>query len=102
MAKFGITRFLSFGPNLIRFFTRSNITFKSKLIVIIALLYILMPFDFVPDVMPIVGWIEDFIIGCLTFTYVNGKVNQKNEVKHYDDGNTITVDAKVIEEEKVK
>ena len=102
MAKIGITRLLAFGPNLIRFFTQSNITFKSKLIVTIALLYILMPFDFVPDVMPIVGWIEDFIIGFLTFTYVNGKVNQEKKVKHYDDGNTITVDAKVIEEEKVK
>jgi uncharacterized membrane protein YkvA (DUF1232 family) len=38
-----------------------------KFLVVAAILYILMPFDLIPDVAPVVGWLDDimFLIGAL-------------------------------------
>jgi uncharacterized membrane protein YkvA (DUF1232 family) len=38
-----------------------------KFLVVAAILYILMPVDFVPDVAPVVGWLDDivFLVGAL-------------------------------------
>lgn len=30
---------------------------------ILSLIYVISPLDFVPDVVPVVGWVDDFIIG---------------------------------------
>jgi uncharacterized membrane protein YkvA (DUF1232 family) len=32
-------------------------------ILIVALLYILSPIDLVPDVIPVVGWADDLVVG---------------------------------------
>ncbi len=32
------------------------------IIVILAVLYILFPFDLIPDAIPIIGWVDDFIV----------------------------------------
>ena len=39
-----------------------------KVLVVGAILYILMPFDAVPDMAPVVGWLDDlvFLIGALS------------------------------------
>jgi uncharacterized membrane protein YkvA (DUF1232 family) len=38
-----------------------------KVLVVGAILYILMPFDAIPDVAPVVGWLDDlmFLVGAL-------------------------------------
>lgn len=42
-----------------------------KFLVVGAIVYVLMPFDFVPDVAPIVGWLDDamFLIGALSLLF---------------------------------
>ena len=39
-----------------------------KFLVVGAILYILMPFDAIPDMAPVVGWLDDilFLVGALT------------------------------------
>lgn len=32
-------------------------------ILILALLYIISPIDLIPDVIPVVGWIDDVVVG---------------------------------------
>ena len=35
------------------------------LIFVVALAYVVFPFDFIPDAVPIVGWIDDFFVGLM-------------------------------------
>ena len=37
-------------------------------IIILAVLYILSPIDFIPDIIPIIGWIDDIIVGLIAVT----------------------------------
>jgi uncharacterized membrane protein YkvA (DUF1232 family) len=39
-----------------------------KILVVGAILYVLMPFDIIPDMAPVVGWIDDllFLLGALS------------------------------------
>lgn len=39
-----------------------------KILVIGAILYVLMPFDVIPDMAPVVGWLDDivFLVGALS------------------------------------
>ena len=88
------------GSTAIRFFTRSDINMVTKLPVLFAVLYILSPFDIVPDWIPLVGWIEDIVIGILAYFYAQRVVNEATLVRQQrDESDTITVDAKVIDEE---
>lgn len=42
-----------------------------KFLVVGAIAYVLMPFDFVPDVAPLLGWLDDamFLIGALSLLF---------------------------------
>ncbi len=57
---------MSLDPNVIpptaRPVRRSTNTFWLWLILILAILYILSPIDFLPDVIPVLGWIDDVIV----------------------------------------
>ena len=45
-----------------------------KFLVIAAVLYLLMPFDFLPDAAPVVGWLDDivFLLGALSLLFSSG------------------------------
>ena len=86
------------GPLLIRFFSRRNIPFRSKFLVVAAILYIVLPFDLIPDFLPFVGWLEDIIIGLLTLGYVQRKIVPDNPVHKKKDGDIIDIEAKIIDE----
>ena len=52
--------------------------FKEKamrmIYVLLAVLYVLSPVDFVPDVIPIIGWLDDIgILGLLGYSLVSSK-----------------------------
>lgn len=44
-------------------YRRPDTPFTAKLIGILTLVYIFMPVDLIPDVVPVVGWLDDLIIG---------------------------------------
>jgi uncharacterized membrane protein YkvA (DUF1232 family) len=45
----------------LRFFLSPKAGFFPKLFMLLAVLYVIMPLDLVPDVIVIVGWIDDLI-----------------------------------------
>lgn len=45
----------------VRFFLNPRAGFGAKLLLVLAVLYVIMPLDFVPDVAVIVGWIDDLV-----------------------------------------
>jgi uncharacterized membrane protein YkvA (DUF1232 family) len=49
----------------VRLATTANDPSKPKLVRIVcalALVYVIFPFDFLPDLMPVVGWIDDALV----------------------------------------
>lgn len=56
---------------------------KSQLfLLIIALLYIISPIDFIPDFkIPLVGWFDDIILGAIVFFIITSKKKVKKEKK---------------------
>ena len=50
-------------------------SFLTILLIIIALLYIISPLDFLPDVLPIWGWLDDgFLLGILLYYLRRGRL----------------------------
>jgi len=48
--------------------------FLTLLIIVLAMIYVVSPYDFIPDLFPITGWIDDTAILALAFYYLrNGK-----------------------------
>ncbi|MCC6662404.1 MAG: DUF1232 domain-containing protein [Polyangiaceae bacterium] len=45
----------------LRFFLNPKAGFFAKLFLVLAVLYVIMPLDLVPDVVVIVGWIDDLV-----------------------------------------
>jgi hypothetical protein len=43
--------------------------------IVLLLIYILWPYDLLPDVMPLRGWIDDLIAAVLLWRYVTGRVS---------------------------
>lgn len=48
---------------------------KLALIIIAAIVYVLSPLDFIPDIAPIIGWLDD--AGVIAFTYKRYKAYKR-------------------------
>ena len=57
---------LGLDPNVLQTTAKSGRRSTSSiwmwLILIIAFLYLISPIDFVPDVLPVLGWIDDIVV----------------------------------------
>ena len=93
------TKIITFGPTLAKFFRNSAIGLRSKVLVVFAILYILSPFDILPDFIPFVGWVEDIIIAVMTFLFVNSQTGTNVVPTKNRERDVINIEAKVIEEE---
>ncbi len=43
---------------------------RAVAIIVAAILYLLMPFDALPDFMPLVGWLDDLLVAIVTASYL--------------------------------
>jgi uncharacterized membrane protein YkvA (DUF1232 family) len=81
-------RHKSFTPNwlgFVRFLRDPNADWKPKLALGIAILYLVWPIDLIPDIAPIIGWLDDIGISALAIAYViyasNLYSKQKQEIQ---------------------
>ena len=99
MMKNKLSNLLKMGPMIFSFFSRSNVSVGSKLLVVGALLYILTPFDLFPEgIFGIAALLEDLVIGILTLHFVKSKVAKTAPVNEHDPDDFIDVEAKEIDE----
>lgn len=65
------TQTLSFPVRAARYFKDATVPTWRKLMALLAVLYVAMPFDAVPDVIPLVGWLDDVgVMGAIAFFFV--------------------------------
>jgi len=61
---------------LVRFFRDRQASLAGKIFVALTVVYVVSPIDAIPDVMPIIGWLDDVGIIGVALTYL-GRVLQK-------------------------
>ena len=72
------------AATFLRMMLNSQIPFKYKLLPILAVLYVVSPFDFLPDFIPMIGWADDLIVLILAifaFIGLSSKNNLHNSSK---------------------
>lgn len=57
------------------------IDLKSKMMIVAALGYFILPFDLIPDLLPIIGFTDDLSVLMLVFSIVKGKINDSHRLK---------------------
>lgn len=62
---------LSFPARAARYFKDPSVSMMRKLVALIAVVYVVSPIDAVPDVLPIVGWLDDVgVMGAIGWFFV--------------------------------
>ena len=49
---------------------------KEKLVIIAAMLYLISPIDVVPDVIPVIGWLDDLGVAGIAINYILSRVDR--------------------------
>ncbi|MBI5532310.1 MAG: DUF1232 domain-containing protein [Deltaproteobacteria bacterium] len=55
---------------MVRFFRDSEASTAGKVFVLLAIAYIVCPVDAIPDVAPLIGWLDDLGVAALTLMYL--------------------------------
>lgn len=65
---------LSQATKLWNYFTSGNVTGKDKAVIVGALLYLISPVDFIPDWIPVVGWLDDLGVATFILNFIVNKL----------------------------
>jgi uncharacterized membrane protein YkvA (DUF1232 family) len=73
---------------------RYRMSFLTGLVIVISLVYILFPFDVIPDFIPVLGWIDDGIIFYLLVKVLNKETQRyiRHKVMERRGGEKIKID----------
>ena len=66
------------AATFLRMMLNSRVPFKYKLLPILAILYVVSPFDFLPDFIPMIGWADDLLVLILAIFAFIGLSQKKN------------------------
>ena len=69
------------AKQLYEFFLSPNVTGMQKILVTGALAYIVSPLDFIPDFIPVVGWLDDIGVAGFALNYIFSTMNQADAAK---------------------
>ena len=72
-------------------FTKGTMTKAEKVILLLAVIYCLSPIDIIPDVAPMVGFLDDLVIILATLRHLSNKPEERQQ-----DEQPVQVDAKVL------
>jgi uncharacterized membrane protein YkvA (DUF1232 family) len=54
-----------------RFMADRRASFFGKMWVLLAIAYVVMPFDVIPDIAPVIGWLDDLGVVAMTLAYLS-------------------------------
>lgn len=55
---------------ILRFFRDPNASLAGKISLLMAVVYVVMPIDAIPDVVPVIGWLDDLGVVTLAMAYL--------------------------------
>ena len=62
-----------------RFFRDPSASLVGKVFVLMAMAYVVLPFDAIPDVVPVVGWLDDLGVLGLAMAYMTRVIGRYRE-----------------------
>ncbi len=71
-----------FGSKLYRWFKDPSISSVRKLTAVAAVAYLLMPVDLVPDVIPLIGWLDDLGVLTAAGAFISREVRRHSGAAH--------------------
>jgi uncharacterized membrane protein YkvA (DUF1232 family) len=85
--------FLMFLPNMVkllgRLLTDTRVPKAEKALFIAAIIYVISPFDFIPDVFPFIGQVDDIYVVALTLTRLISRTNEDVVRENWSGGGDI-------------
>ena len=78
------TRFLPDWNGLWAFLTDGKADWKPKVTVVLAVLYLLWPLDLLPDLAPLIGWLDDIGFVGMASWYLIHATNRYMDTKNKD------------------
>ena len=85
----------------LRLMLDKRVPLKLKILPVIAVVYLLLPRDFIPDLMPLIGWIDDIVVVILSvgifFVFGPLSILTRNIGQNHDLNNEQPVNGKVVE-----
>lgn len=87
-----LTRFLTFRKELATLwqaFVSSETPVHLKAVMLLVPAYLLSPIDLIPDVIPLLGWVDDFIVVPLMVSWIVRMLPQKSPIYRDAAGNKV-------------
>jgi uncharacterized membrane protein YkvA (DUF1232 family) len=95
-----MSNLLMFLPNLIRLLGRllkdSRVPTTEKALFAAAIVYVIMPLDFIPDFLPFIGQVDDIYVVALTLLRLLNRTDESVVREHWTGGGDIVVLANSI------
>jgi uncharacterized membrane protein YkvA (DUF1232 family) len=95
-----MSNFLMFLPNMVKLLGRllkdSRVPTADKALFAAAIVYVIVPLDFIPDVFPFFGQVDDLYLVALSLLRLLNRTDERVVREHWDGGGDITALANSI------
>ncbi len=85
----------------LRLMLDKRVPLKLKILPLIAIAYLLLPWDFLPDLIPLIGWIDDIVVAIISigifFVFGPLSILTRNIAQNPDLDNEQPADGEVVE-----
>lgn len=61
---------------IVRFFKDRSASRRAKILVALAVVYVILPVDLIPDWIPLIGWLDDLGVSSLVIAHVASKISE--------------------------
>lgn len=88
-----ISNFLMFLPNMVKLLGRllkdARVPTAEKALFVAAIVYVISPIDFIPDIFPFIGQVDDLYVVALTLLRLVNRTDEKVVRQHWSGGGDI-------------